>query len=307
MIDILMATYNGEKFLSEQLDSIIAQNYTEWRLIIRDDCSQDRTVSILKRYQKKYSGKIKLISSKHPSGSAMNNFFKLLDYAKNDYIMFSDQDDVWKEDKIQTTLSKMNEMEKQFGTATPLLVHTDLSVVDENLTTINPSLFKMQDMDYKRDKLNNLLATNIVTGCTMLFNRPLLNLLTQKPKQAVMHDMWIALVAIAFGKIGFVTEPTILYRQHGKNANGVKNVNSFSYISREIEHFRNIKNSLEKRYLQAEEFLLIYKNNLNQEQVTLLKEFAKLKYKWWFDRAYVIFKYGFQKKGFIRVVGQILL
>lgn len=306
MIDILMATYNGERYIEEQLDSIIKQHDTNWRLLVRDDCSQDNTSQIIQRYQIRYPEKIFLIPSTEHSGSAMNNFFKLLDYAENEYIMFADQDDVWKSDKIALTLRKMREMEIQYGKDIPLLVHTDLCVVDETLHTINPSIFAMQNMDYQRDKFNHLLATNIVTGCTMLFNQSLLKLLKEKPKTAVMHDMWIALVAAAFGEIGFVNKATMLYRQHGNNANGVKEVKSLSYVIKEVARLWDVKKSLKLRYHQAEEFLKMYEGLLDEEQINLLQEYAQLQHKNLISKAYILFKYDFKKKGFIRILGQIL-
>ncbi len=307
MIDILMATYNGERYLAQQIESILGQSFTEWRLIIRDDCSCDNTLSILKKYQLKYPSKITIIPSQHPSGSAMNNFFKLLEHTNSEYVMFSDQDDVWNNDKIEITLTKMKEMEQQYGKNTPLLVHTDLCVVDDNLNVINPSLFAMQDMDYKRDKLNNLLATNIVTGCTMMMNIALIKLLSEKPRVAVMHDMWIALVAAAFGKIGFVNETTVLYRQHGKNANGAKNVNSFYYMKNKLIHLNCVRDFLILQYKQAKEFLRIYHKLLSQEQFSLLLTYSEFANKNWFEKTYALFKYKLNKKGIIRVLGQILL
>lgn len=305
MIDILMATYNGERYIEQQLDSIIKQDDTNWRLLVRDDCSQDNTRQIIQRYQIRYPEKVILIPSTEPSGSAMNNFFQLLNYAENEYIMFADQDDVWKPDKIALTLRKMHELETQYGKETPLLVHTDLCVVDETLHTINPSIFAMQDMDYRRDKLNNLLATNIVTGCTMLFNQSILKMLNEKPKIAVMHDMWIALVASAFGKIGFVRKTTTLYRQHNKNANGTKDVNSLNYIKNEISNIEKVKNNLYLHYEQAEEFLRIYKNQLDIEQVTILKEYSMFKRKNWIGKAFSLYRYDLKKQGLFRILGQI--
>lgn len=305
MIDILMATYNGERYIEQQLESIINQSETNWRLLIRDDCSSDNTRQILRRYQKKYSQKIFLIPSTEPSGSAMNNFFQLLDYAENEYIMFADQDDVWNPDKIALTLKEMYKMETQYGKETPLLVHTDLCVVDEKLNTINPSIFSMQDMDYRRDKFNNLLATNIVTGCTMLFNQALLKLLAEKPETAVMHDMWIALVAAAFGKIGFVNKATMLYRQHGMNVNGIKDVRSFNYVIEAIYNIVSISKSLDLHYRQAGEFLKIFKSKLSEEQVELLSGYSEFRQKTWLQRGILLFRHDMKKKGFARICGQI--
>lgn len=103
MIDILMATYNGEKYLRPQLDSILRQSNTDWRLIIRDDCSTDNTVQIIREYQQQYPDKFILVQADAPSGSAQNNFFQLIKYWQQhgtaDYVMFADQDDVWLQKK----------------------------------------------------------------------------------------------------------------------------------------------------------------------------------------------------------------
>ena len=305
MIDILMATNNGEPYIAQQLDSVMDQSYTDWRLIVRDDGSGDNTVTILKKYQDRYPGKIMIVPSNRPSGSAMRNFFKLLDYAESEYIMLSDQDDVWKKDKIEITLSKMQEMENSYGAAAPLLVHTDLCVVDEGLQTINPSLFAMQDLDYRRDQLNHLLVTNIVTGCTVLFNRSLLKLLAEKPEKAVMHDMWIALVAAAFGRIGFVKEATVLYRQHGHNANGAKDVRSFNHYKYKILHRGEITRTLNLQYQQADNFYKIYLHKLTEEQAETVSAYSKFKEKSWLGRAHDLFKYDLKKRGAIHVLGQI--
>ena len=107
MIDILMATYNGEKFLRPQLDSILQQSNQDWQLVIRDDCSTDRTVEVIKEYQLLRPEQIRLIQAEQPSGSAQNNFFQLLQYSSAEYTMFADQDDVWLPQKIQLTLDKM--------------------------------------------------------------------------------------------------------------------------------------------------------------------------------------------------------
>ena len=306
MIDILLATYNGAPYLAQQLDSVLAQSETDWRLVIRDDGSADETAAIVERYRRQYPDKLFPVPSGHPSGSAMHNFFALLDYAESEYVMFCDQDDIWKPDKIALSVSKMKEMEGRYGPATPLLVHTDLCVVNETLQVINPSLFAMQDMDYRRDTLNRLLAANIVTGCTMLFNRALLNLLVEKPKTAVMHDMWIALVAAAFGRIGFIHEATVLYRQHGNNANGAKDVKSLAYYKEKLFHRDKIRETLRLQYRQAGEFLRIYQKQLTEEQREMLSAYAGFEHLGAVARAGVLFRYGVRKKGMIPMLGQIL-
>lgn len=306
MIDILMATYNGERYLEEQLDSIINQSYDDWKLIIGDDCSTDNTVAILTKYQQMYPDKIFFHINVEQSGSAKNNFFQLIDYANDDYVMFADQDDVWLKDKIKLTLDMMHKAELENGNQMPLLVHTDLCVVDQDLCVINKSIFAMQNMDYKRDKLNNLLVSNIVTGCTMMINKALLDLLNIKPKNSVMHDMWLGLVTAAFGKIYFVSKATILYRQHGKNINGAKNFNSIKFIIINVFNRKDIRKNLLNQYSQADEFIEIFGSKLTGNQLKMLKDFSSLRNKRLFSKLLIINRYKLYKKGWIRIISQLL-
>lgn len=305
MIDILMATYNGEKYLEEQLESILNQSFCDWRLIVADDCSSDNTVPILLKYQREHQDKIFIYVNECPSGSAKNNFFKLLDKSKSEYIMLADQDDIWLKDKVKITYDTMLRAEKENGKDKPLLVHTDLCVVDKDLSIINKSLFSMQNMDFRNDKLNNILVSNIVTGCTSMFNKALLGLINVKPRKAVMHDMWLGLVAAAFGRIYFINKATILYRQHGFNSNGVKDYNSFNYILYNIFNLKTIRTQLEKQYNQAEEFLEIFEENLSYNQVMLIKSFCNLQNLNFIKRIILLKKYMLFKNGLIRKLGQI--
>ncbi len=306
MIDILMATYNGEKYLRAQLDSILQQTNSDWRLIIRDDCSTDETVQIIKEYGLLQPEKILFIEAERPSGSAQNNFFQLLQYSTAEYIMFADQDDVWLKNKIQLTLDKMHQLEQQFGKDVPLLIHTDLAVVDEKLRTINPSLFVMQNMGADRKQLNHILVQNIVTGCAMMVNRALLQLITTIPQHAIMHDMWLALVAAAFGQIGFVDKATILYRQHGNNANGAKNVKTMQYLLWKLTSAKEIHQGLVKQYQQAAEFLELYGHVLSPSQQQLLQAYSTLEQQPIWKKWQILRHYHLYKKGIVRQLGQIL-
>lgn len=301
-----MATYNGEKYIDEQLQSIIKQVFTDWRLIILDDCSIDGTMGILKRYQHQYADKIIIYENNAHNGSAKNSFFQLLDYAESEYVMFSDQDDVWKDDKIIVTYKKILGMEKIYGIDMPLLVHTDLCVVDYKLNVINESLFSMQQMDYTRDKINNLLIENIVTGCTVMINRALLNFVYKKPRNFVMHDMWLALIAATFGKIGFVNESTILYRQHANNLIGAKDSHGIKYVFRKISSHKKIHSSLIAQYQQAFEFLQIYFDYLDKKDLCMLCEYTAIPDNNIFYRWVSLIKYGLLKNKLIKIIGQLI-
>ena len=301
MIDIIMATYNGEKYIKEQLDSIFSQTVTDWRLIVSDDCSRDKTVAIVKEYQKNFPEKIILVENKKPSGSAQNNFFNAVKYATADYIMFADQDDVWLPRKIEETFRVMQSLELKYGTNIPLLVHTDLKVVDESLNIINESIFDMQKMDWQRCSFNNLLVQNIVTGCTILGNKKLFSYLQTIPQHAVMHDMWLALIAAAFGQIGFLNKSTILYRQHGKNANGAQNVRSLAYLVYRIFNSKELY-----KYKQAKEFKGIFVAKLSSAQVAMLDCYSNFENKNPIEKYRALKKYSLFKNSYIQRIGQLL-
>lgn len=305
MIDILMATYNGEEFIEEQLNSILNQSYSNWRLIISDDCSQDNTISIVKEYKNKYPDKILLFQNDRPSGSAQSNFFNAIKYTSANYVMFSDQDDIWLPNKIKDTFTLVRKMELEDSMETPILIHTDLMVVDKDLKAIKSSMFEMMNMDSKRCALNNLLVQNIVTGCTVMCNRALINFIKKVPDNAVMHDMWIAMIASAFGKIGFIDKTTILYRQHGRNSVGAKNIKSLSYILYKIFHFKEIHNSLAKQYRQAKEFREIFADKLSESQIEMLESYSSFESKCFIDKYKELKKYKMFKNNKIQVLGQI--
>ncbi|MGI1658555.1 MAG: glycosyltransferase family 2 protein [Desulfitobacterium sp.] len=301
-----MGTYNGEKYIAEQIESILCQTEDNWKLIIQDDCSTDTTASILQKYVANYPHKITFAQREFLSGSAKNNFASMLKFAKSEYIMTCDQDDIWLPNKIELTLNRMHEMECYYGKDKPLLVHTDLKVVDEKLEVVAESMFNFQSLDSKRDKFNNLLVQNIVTGCTMMFNRPLLNLVNDVPGESIMHDWWFALVAAAFGKIGFVHEPTILYRQHSFNKVGAKNVKSFLYNLKLLVNREQTKLAIQRTYNQAISFLRLYEKELTEECLKIAKSYISIPNYGKIKRIRMLSEFYFWKTGLMRKCGQIL-
>ena len=141
-VTILMATYNGEKYLCEQLNSILKQTHTNWRLVISDDGSTDATLSILQKYQSEFTDKITLLPADCRFGSAKGNFLHLLKQSPPGYAMFCDQDDIWDNDKIEKTLAALKQMETDAARNCPLLVFTDLCVVNADLQPIATSFMR---------------------------------------------------------------------------------------------------------------------------------------------------------------------
>lgn len=296
-VDILLATYNGEKYLKEQLESILTQTHQNFCILIRDDLSSDSTPKIIETYVKAHPDKIRLIPSKENLGVKCN-FSALMEASQASYVMFADQDDCWMQDKIAKTLDTMKSAELKYGIMTPLLVHSDLIVTDESMQQIAPSFWAHTNIQpHSFSGLNRFLTQNMVTGCTMMLNKSLRQLAYPIPQDSPMHDWWIALVASAFGKIEILNEPTILYRQHASNTLGAKKFGSIHHIKERL-----FKYSIEDDFKlkQATTLLKRYNALHNAEQKELIKNYIQLKDKWWIHSRFLIFKYQFFKCGFLR-------
>lgn len=305
MITILLATYNGEQYLAEQLESILAQTEQNWRLVIQDDCSADGTVAVARQYANAHSDRIEVIQRAVRSGSAKNNFFSMLQYVGTEYWMTCDQDDIWLPNKIEVTLEMMRRLEEHHADV-PLLVHSDLMVIDQKRNTLAKSFYAYQKLDAKRDSFANLLSQNIVTGCTALMNRALLDKIHSLPAVALMHDWWFALVAAAFGKIAFVEHATVLYRQHGRNSVGAKDAGSFIYLfKRAMQGKENIK-SLESTFAQAKCFLSYYEKDLSEPLLNICRNFEALPKMNTIKKIQCLHQFDFWKSGMARRIGQLL-
>lgn len=301
-VDILLAACNGEKFLKQQIDSILNQTYPNIRLIIRDDASSDATPTIIQSYIEKYPQRIIFIQENERQGVKCN-FSKLMEYSTAPYIMFSDQDDVWMPQKVQVTLDQMENLEHKHGFH-PYLVHSDLVVVDKDLKILNPSFWRYANLNpHQAVTINRLLNQNVVTGCTVMINHLLLEIARPIPEEAFMHDWWMALAAAAFGKISFIQEPTMYYRQHGSNALGAQKFGSIKNLK---ANFQKLMNKNVRKFQQATSFYHRYYELFDQEQRAVLKTFLDLQRGSWLEKRKMIVKHGFYKQGFLRNVADFL-
>lgn len=221
MIAILLCTYNGEKYLSEQIESILAQSYTDYTVYIHDDGSKDKTLSIIEEYASKFPRKVVHVKDCIAHRGASKSFFYLLERIQADYYMFCDQDDVWLPTKIEHTFAKMKECEMKHSHSA-ILVHTDLYVCDSELNIIYDSFWTYRHLltDLCKD-FKYLCFGNIVTGCTMMINRLAKDVALPYSDETYLHDYWIALKVAKYGYLDNIKEQTILYRQHGDNAAGI--------------------------------------------------------------------------------------
>jgi len=289
-IAILLATYNGGAYLPAQLDSILTQTYSHYIVIARDDCSSDNSVAILQDYQQRHPDKFHLVDTgANPSNKGASSTFScLIEYALENkqalgldhaYMMFCDQDDVWFDNKIECEMAAMLAAESE-QPERPLLIHSDLEVVSEELAQIAPSLIRYQGLEITRNKFSNMVISNLVTGCTALINEALALKACPVSKQAIMHDWWLALVAAAFGEVIFLNQPLVHYRQHGSNTIGAKEhaqlpVTNMTLIQRVFTHKPN--EHLFEVARQAREFQQRFGAQLSARQRIGLRVAASMK------------------------------
>lgn len=303
MISVLLATFNGEKFLKEQIDSLLEQTYKDFKIIIRDDGSTDSTNEIIESYAVKYPEKISVIKGE-PTGSSLGNFFELLSACPEGYAMLCDQDDFWCSDKIEKTFNAMRKKEEEAGENTPILVHTDAFVADSELNIISESFIKFEALSPDFNKLNNLLVQNNVTGCTVMINNALLKLVRKRPENCVMHDWWIALVACLFGETVFVNEPLMYYRQHGNNQVGAKQATGINFIVTKFKNRKNVKKNYLDAYSQANSLLKEFSSELKKEDRKIISVYAAMPCLSKAEKIKAINKYSFKKNTALRNIGQ---
>lgn len=307
MIDIVLPAFNGEAFLPEQLNSLLNQTETGWRLLAMDDGSADGSAAILVRYAAQYPEKIVLLPNASPSGSAAAAFLRLISRTDAPYVMCCDQDDFWYADKLRLTLEKMKELEEKRGRDTPLLVHTDLAVTDAGLNLLSPSFVRSQRLNPGVTAFGRLLAQNNVTGCTVMINAALRSLLPPDALPSLaMHDWWMALVAAAFGEIGYIDVATVSYRQHGGNAVGAKAVGSLRYQFDRLTQSDGIRHSMLRTYRQAEAFQELYHDMLPKDLRRLVSSYAMIPERGKLGRLIILLKGNFFKQDLRRAIGQLL-
>lgn len=223
-VDVLLATFNGGQYLAEQIDSVLQQDYAgPIRILIRDDGSTDETRALIDSYVTAVlpaQRSLLLLTKENNSATGVSsNFAALIAAADAPYMALADQDDVWLPYKIRLQMARMQRAESHHGNATPLLICTDLTLVDQALHPIASSMWQHQKLNPKWAKTwQNLLVQNMVTGCTSLFNQAAKTVILPIPvAHDLFHDHWMATVVAHKGKVIPMAEQTVLYRQHGQN------------------------------------------------------------------------------------------
>ena len=303
LIYILLSSYNGEKYIEEQINSLIKQTYKNWNLLIRDDGSSDNSINIIKKFEKKYK-RISLIKSSGNLG-ACKSFLQLVEYTKKqfnpEYIMFCDQDDVWLKNKIQDSIDYMKEKEES-QPDTPILISTNLTLVDKNLQSLERTYFELLDVNPNKTSLRLLIHRCTIAGCSCILNKSLIKRIYDIPNKAIMHDYWIALIAASFGNIYRINESSILYRQHDSNYTGVNIKTSkkiYIILNFNLTRAQAHQNKL---YKQASSFLRIYNKELNEKNKKLFEQYISISKSNIFKRAWIIISNKFIEKRLLRLL-----
>ena len=265
LISIAMCSYNGERFIKEQIDSILYQTYSNFELIITDDCSSDKTIEIIKNYQEN-DKRIKLYQNETNLGF-VKNFEKSISLCTGDYIALADQDDIWKKDKLKTFIENIGEN---------VLIYSDALLIDEHASSMEKELIR-PDKDLISGSNNRaFILENCISGNTLMFKKELVKQILPIPDDISFHDIWIAFVASTYGSIIFTDEPMTYYRRYSEQITKKREKNYESFFDRlEKKKELRLKNAkVAVKDLKLFLSLKILKNEETKEIIrTLIKHF----------------------------------
>lgn len=296
---ILLATYNGEKYIEELLESIEKQTRKGFVCYIHDDGSTDNTVSLVKKWIKNKTD-FKLLEYDSKKG-AKNNFFSMLEKVEASYYMFADQDDVWCEDKVEQLTTRI-ELVTRDREDIPCAVFSDMYVVDDDLNVLSNSFIRFIGRDIYRNKLPQLLIDNPAAGCTMIINKALRDkaLCYKDSDEIPMHDQWLMCVAAATGIINVIDEPLLYYRQHEKNVMGAEFESKKDKVIRNVKDVATGEFARKKRAFHLSEIKLAkqltYVEGLDTETKAFLMELIRINNKGKLERMSFYRKNGMDRK-----------
>jgi len=271
-IDILLPTYNGAKFLNAQIDSILNQSISDFQLLVRDDGSKDLTLEIIEQYAIN-DDRVILIESSEGNIGLVNSIEKLLSYSNADLIFFSDQDDVWFNNKIELFLERYNKISKK---NTPILIHSDCYITDEELKVKGVFIGEKAKKIGNEDSLFNFF----VQGASTMINNKLKEIVVEFPTNVYVHDRYFHIMAQLFGKRLYIETPTMYYRQHNNNLIGTGSIyskikNNLKFRKFYLPEEKLLMNSLLEKF-PSNNYLLLYKvltsNSSRMEKIKLLKK-----------------------------------
>lgn len=280
-IDILLASYNGAKYIETQILSIISQSFKDWKLIIHDDGSNDDTITIVKKWQQ-LDSRIHLVNDKVTLGNAGKNFMHLLQYSTADYVMFCDQDDVWFDNKVELMYNEIikNVCNKPTVLYSNAYVWKPKEGVLGNATLTFPK------------KLNSLLFLNSgMQGCVSIFNKSMREMMLKWNAEVAMHDHILHLLALSIGVVRYIPLSLMLYRNHDANVTGATRICVLDWKS--IKKSLNVPVVSREHYAAIKNFISIYSDILNKKQLDLINDYLAMPNKSLFSKIVSVISNGF--------------
>lgn len=264
-IDILLATYNGEKYLSEQLDSLTDQTVSNWRLLVRDDGSSDSTTEILERYRDRHHN-VEIVNDDLGNVGPFRNFGILLEHSKSEYVIFCDQDDIWDKNKLELLYNQIIEEDSN----KPIIVHCDSRVIDGNNNIISDIFIGDRG---SVSGIREILKSGVTQGSSMMINRKLIDLVEPLPNLDLMHDLYISLVCECLGKRIYVNQQLMGYRHHENNVLGETrdfSLNLQTIVKKLFEKKKIISN---ERKQTIDEFFRLFGNLIKTDDNRIIQSY----------------------------------
>ena len=326
--DVILAVWNGQNYLPAMLDSLLSQTTRDFNVLVRDDGSTDGSLEILESYKPKFDGRLRVIAGE-PTGSATANFAILMRETKADYVLFADQDDVWKPEKVELTLRSLkdaeakygkstpiyfatdievaNKAEAKYGKSTPIYFATDIAVVNKDLELISPSYWKWKRLKPSMmGKLSQSLICVPIQGMASGINRALLDLANPVAEKAISHDWWTQLIAAAMGKV--ICDPTVtaLYRVHGGNASIPKEVGLVPYLKLGLDT-SFLRRGLGRRIEQANALADALTGRMPPDKLKIIRRFTRLQSQGFVQRRWTLVSGNYLYHDLVRSVATFAL
>jgi glycosyltransferase involved in cell wall biosynthesis len=304
--DVILAVWNGARYLPAMLDSLLSQTTRDFNILARDDGSRDGSLEILETYKPRFDGRLRVIAGE-PSGSATANFAILMRETKADYVLFADQDDVWKPEKVELSLRSLKQAEAKYGRSTPIYFATDITVVNEDLQVISASYWKWKRLrPSMMSSLSQSLICVPIQGMASGINRALLDLANPVAEKAISHDWWTQLIAAAMGKVICDPTSTALYRVHGGNASIPKQVGVVPYLKLGLDA-SFLRRGLGRRIEQANALADALAGRMPPDQMKIIRRFTKLQSQGFVRRRWTLISGNYLYHDLVRSVATFVL
>ncbi len=308
-IQVLLAAYQGKTYLRELLDSLAAQDDGFFSVLLRDDGSTDGTVELLEQ-RCRQDTRFHLLKDASAHSGAAGSFLRLMRQASPEaaYFALCDQDDVWLPTRLSACRAAMAQAEALYGEQTPILVHSDAVVTDEQGHTLHDSFFAHQGWDGTAVTLPRLLVQNNVTGCTTLMNAPLKALIARyaQPEGMYMHDWLLALTAAACGHVVFVNKPLVRYRQHGTNVMGASAQPQIKRGLNMLGKWQKGKERMALTYRHTKYFRETMEKALPESALRDIDRYLATEKEWKLPRVWHVMRGGYTMQSTVTKLGQML-